>query len=362
MVTKLMPVTVSLVLNILFATPLLGGVRPIDPDAFFPEPVSQEFYIAPAPMRPKTRNTRIAPTDIPKFVVEPAAAAEPASTLQQPRAWNPAGTAKQIDWRIKDTLGRGGFGTVYLVQGTHRGNNQDMGLAAMKFVSGEKIDAITTAHNHIWDWCAEGCPATIFPIRDLHMVNHNGIVSLAIVSHLATTDASRMADTMHLDRRGARGKLMQKLSQLIAIAVRLGDAVSAMAQKGLAHNDIKPENILVRDNEYFLADFDCVTQIPAQPFCRTPKYAAPEILSREGSSSKTDFYSLGRTLMSMTFTYAPFQNFSEEQMAVELLKSLMTFDELSSRERSRVERYLEFLRKLTAENPIERSFDKSLLN
>ncbi len=90
-------------------------------------------------------------------------------------------------------------------------------------------------------------------------------------------------------------------------AVRLGacitDALIKLDQAGLCHLDIKPENIIIKDNVFKLTDFGMVTPretatIPLKTeVWSTIPYACPECFTEtEALTIKSDIYSLGVTL------------------------------------------------------------------
>lgn len=110
--------------------------------------------------------------------------------------------------------------------------------------------------------------------------------------------------------------LQAKEKQKIAFDILYG--CSAMSQKGLASRDIKPENIMLkRDDrgkiEAKHIDFGFMTQArnpgESRRICGTPKFMAPELLSRKTSLNedmrKLDSYSLGLTLIKLIHGSTP---------------------------------------------------------
>ena len=101
----------------------------------------------------------------------------------------------------------------------------------------------------------------------------------------------------------------------------LASGLTYMHSKQIRHGDIKPENILVKDNMVFLSDFGSSVVkrlrnspeqlLPIHPhnesrrlhlpskhnqdhrFAVTLKYCAPEVISNEASSQASDVWSLG---------------------------------------------------------------------
>ena len=80
--------------------------------------------------------------------------------------------------------------------------------------------------------------------------------------------------------------------------MQLFEAVAYIHKKGIIHNDLKPENIIVTrsDNNVKIIDFglsdDDAHYILKTLGC-TPKYASPELLRRETIDVRSDIYSLG---------------------------------------------------------------------
>ena len=89
-------------------------------------------------------------------------------------------------------------------------------------------------------------------------------------------------------------------AELATVAAQVAAALSALAQHGIRHGDVKPENILVAQTEHgphaTLIDFGLATR-SSQVGNRggTPRFMAPEALNGRATSS-SDTYSLAVTL------------------------------------------------------------------
>ena len=89
----------------------------------------------------------------------------------------------------------------------------------------------------------------------------------------------------------------------------IATALHIMHSNNILHLDIKPENILVRDNgNIAIIDFGLSQSIDEYNISRipvgTPRYVAPEIVSRTFiNSGKSDIYSLGVTFNYLTDMY-----------------------------------------------------------
>ena len=96
---------------------------------------------------------------------------------------------------------------------------------------------------------------------------------------------------------------------------------------GYLHRDIKPENILIKDGKAKLADFGFSTllrriSIKESYNVGTPLYMAPETLSCNIYSEKSDIWSLGVTLHEIIHKVTPFTSKSEAELKKQLRKPL----------------------------------------
>ena len=128
-------------------------------------------------------------------------------------------------------------------------------------------------------------------------------------------------------RGGSLRDMLSKVGALPPATVaklldQIAEALAVAHHKGVVHQDIKPENILL--DEYgnaYLTDFgiakgpySAVSPNPQSDGFGTAAYAAPEQISRKPVTAQTDIYSLGMMIYELLMGQAPFMSASEETM------------------------------------------------
>lgn len=194
-------------------------------------------------------------------------------------------------YRIKERLGKGGMGSVYLAERNEDGFNQRV---AVKFVHGHML-----ANEVIARFNAER--------QILAALNHPYIA--ALIDGGTTAEGvpylvMEYVDGQPIDEYCDGNEL--SLSQRIALIQKVAMAVQSAHQNLIVHRDLKPSNVLItRDGIPKLLDFGIAKIIQPDDsgahgnttlFGRqamTPDYASPEQILENKMTTASDVYTLG---------------------------------------------------------------------
>ncbi|MCG5539355.1 serine/threonine-protein kinase [Halorhodospira sp. 9622] len=208
-------------------------------------------------------------------------------------------------YRIERELGHGGFGITYL------GLDADDGcrVAIKEYIprevawreSGSTVQPISAGDAELFEW---GLERFLDEARTLAKFDHPGIVGVRRVFRANETAYLVMeyCDGHVLDRMLAREKRLAG-EHVAYLAERLLDALDTMHLMGVIHRDVKPGNILIRDDgSPLLLDFGSARQALGRRSQNltsfiTPHYAPLEQYSATSKQGPwTDLYGLAATL------------------------------------------------------------------
>ena len=199
-------------------------------------------------------------------------------------------TLEQKGYRYIRTLGKGGFGEVYLT----------------KESLSENYFAIKMLHNrerfHQVNILRE--------IRHLGRINHPNIISYKS----SFQEKDRLFLVMEYCSRGNlhdfAGKNKLTFGQIVDLFVQLAQAFNFLHEKGIVHHDIKPANILVSEDKTIkISDFGTVNTSIG-----TILYSAPEMLEGNPTTDdrRVDIYALGISMLELLNLSHPFAGHSKE--------------------------------------------------
>lgn len=118
-----------------------------------------------------------------------------------------------------------------------------------------------------------------------------------------------------------RDRAPLSVSEALRISRQILGALDYAHRQGVVHRDVKPSNILVReDGEAFLVDFGIALVLGRERKTRfgtnvgTPEYMSPEQIRGGEMDNRTDVYSFGCVLYEMLAGHPPFGSQDEEEL------------------------------------------------
>ena len=203
------------------------------------------------------------------------------------------GTVIQDRFEIRQSLGKGGMGEVFLAY--DRSTRQ---LVALKIVREdsrmpgddealrqELLHARSVGHPNV---CR------------VHDLTPSRWGSILVMEHLKGL-------TLHTHVRRTKAKGGYTAAEFRKIAMETCAGLAAIHGQDLVHGDLKPGNVMVTEDRAIILDFG-FAQERARVYARrpgappdggTPNYMAPERLQSGGASAEDDVYALGLTLWEM---------------------------------------------------------------
>ncbi len=225
------------------------------------------------------------------------------STIAGARGAEPLHLQPGDDWegfRIQAVLGRGTFGVAYLAeQVALAGRQVVLKFAAQNLHEAEKLAQLQHTN--------------ITPVYSVHDSPAGAVICMPYLGSVTLADVIRSIHEptafnsdedssppdegiLHLTER-------QRLGQSLSIIHRLADGLHHAHQKGIVHRDVKPANVLMRDDgEPLLIDFNLATSAEQTPgsIGGTLPYMSPEMLmafargnDHHAVDLRADVYGLG---------------------------------------------------------------------
>ena len=207
-------------------------------------------------------------------------------------------------YRIVAKIGVGGMGEVYEAEDTHLGRRVALKLLPERIVSDSAAVERFTRE-------ARAASALNHPnIVTIHEIGESGANRFIVMEFIAGCTLRKMIG------QGIDLELLAGIGEQVAKALGVAHAA------GIVHRDIKPDNIMVRDDGYVkVVDFGLARLVPTSSsptlataanntevgaILGTVPYMSPELARGEVANSTTDMFSLGIVLYELSTGQHPF--------------------------------------------------------
>jgi len=189
-------------------------------------------------------------------------------------------------YEIKGCLAHGGLGWIYLAV-DHNVNERPVVLKGLVHSRDAESQAIAMAERRFLAEVAHPSIVKIFNFVE-HADARGEPVGYIVMEYVGGKSLKQPATT----------KL--PVAEAVAYMLEILPALGYLHSIGLCYNDLKPENIMVTEEQLKLIDLGAVSKIESFGYLYgTPGYQAPEIV-RTGPTVATDIYTVGRTLAALT--------------------------------------------------------------
>lgn len=189
-------------------------------------------------------------------------------------------------YEIKGCVAHGGLGWVYLAV-DHNVNERPVVLKGLVHSGDAEAQAIAMAERQFLAEVVHPAIVQIFNFVE-HPDSRGEPVGYIVMEYIGGKSLK--------PTRGERLPVAEAIAYMLEILPAMGYLHSI----GLCYNDLKPENIMVTEEQLKLIDLGAVSRINSFGYLYgTPGYQAPEIV-RTGPTVATDIYTVGRTLAALT--------------------------------------------------------------
>ncbi|MGE2817116.1 serine/threonine-protein kinase PknG [Mycobacterium heidelbergense] len=193
-------------------------------------------------------------------------------------------------YEVKGCIAHGGLGWVYLAV-DHNVNDRPVVLKGLVHSGDAEAQAIAMAERQFLAEVVHPQIVQIFNFVE-HTDRHGDPVGYIVMEYIGGQSL----------KRGLKDGKVDKLpvAEAVAYLLEILPALSYLHSIGLVYNDLKPENIMLTEEQLKLIDLGAVSRINSFGYLYgTPGFQAPEIV-RTGPTVATDIYTVGRTLAALT--------------------------------------------------------------
>ncbi|XP_010262311.1 PREDICTED: phosphoenolpyruvate carboxylase kinase 1-like [Nelumbo nucifera] len=220
----------------------------------------------------------------------------------------------QRDYQICEEIGRGRFGTVY------RCFSQESG----EFFACKSIDKRLLADSIDRECLEKETKIMLLVSGNPNVVQLFNVYEDDAYLHMVM----ELCGSSDLYERVSKRTFSE--AEAAAVMSPLMDAIAYCHRRGVAHRDIKPDNVLFDDRNILkLADFGSADYFHEGRSMRgivgTPYYVAPEVLSGRDYNEKVDVWSAGVIMYIMLAGIPPFYGESATEIFEAVLRANLRF-------------------------------------
>jgi serine/threonine-protein kinase PknG len=189
-------------------------------------------------------------------------------------------------YQIKGCIAHGGLGWIYLAV-DHNVNDRAVVLKGLVHSGDAEAQAIAMAERQFLAEVVHPSIVQIFNFVE-HVDRRGDPVGYIVMEYIGGQSLKQV-----------KGQTLA-VSEAIAYLLEILPALTYLHSIGLVYNDLKPENIMLTEEQLKLIDLGAVSRINSFGYLYgTPGFQAPEIV-RTGPTVATDIYTVGRTLAALT--------------------------------------------------------------
>jgi serine/threonine-protein kinase PknG len=193
-------------------------------------------------------------------------------------------------YEVKGCIAHGGLGWVYLAV-DHNVNDRPVVLKGLVHSGDAEAQAMAMAERQFLAEVVHPQIVQIFNFVE-HKDRHGDPVGYIVMEYIGGQSLKQGL------KQGKDEKL--PVAEAIAYLLETVPALSYLHSIGLVYNDLKPENIMLTEEQLKLIDLGAVSRVNSFGYLYgTPGFQAPEIV-RTGPTVATDIYTVGRTLAALT--------------------------------------------------------------
>ena len=223
-------------------------------------------------------------------------------------------------YKILEKLGEGGMGVVYKAEDTKLKR-----IVALKFLP------------HHFSADDEVKQRFIHEAQAASALNHTNICSIHTIEEYIEPAKETAGKQQFIDMEFVEGKtlgvlLKEKglsLKKIVDLALQIAEGLNAAHKKGIVHRDIKPDNIMVTDeNLVKIMDFGLAKLKGSSKLTKTHStlgtlsYMSPEQARGEEVDQRSDIFSLGAVLYEMITGRRPFKGEHEAAIIYSILNEI----------------------------------------